>query len=106
MYSAAAIALRRCTATKADGSPCRAWAVWDDDRQLCVCHAGRHHRGSPLLTQRSWYQPKAARYEPCCCAAYQWLHRPGGGKCRWPEAPTSPSPIRAGTHRAYRRRPR
>ncbi|MGH7179425.1 MAG: hypothetical protein ACREJC_18760, partial [Tepidisphaeraceae bacterium] len=23
----------------------------------------------------------------CRCTAYPWPHRPGGGLCRWPEAP-------------------
>jgi len=45
MYSREAVARRRCTAKRRDGKPCRGWAVWDDRRQLCVNHAGRHHRG-------------------------------------------------------------
>ena len=86
MYSAEAVARRRCRGTRADGEPCRAWAVWDDPRQLCMAHAGRHHRG-PLNFRRSWRPEKPTMYEPCRCGAYQWPHRPGGGLCRWPEEP-------------------
>jgi len=34
-------ASRRCTATKADGSPCRAWATRGSDPPLCGAHLGR-----------------------------------------------------------------
>jgi len=34
----------------------------------------------PKLSQR-------ARYPLCTCEAYSFPHRPGGGLCRWPEAP-------------------
>jgi hypothetical protein len=80
-YGPEAKALRRCTATRADGEPCRAWAVWDDSHQLCVAHAGRHHRGPlPPVTWRS----RPTRYVACTCPAYQWPHRPGSGLCEWP----------------------
>jgi len=82
MYGREAVARRRCRATKADCSPCRAWALWDDPGQRCVSHAGRHHVG-PMSRQ---YGPDTrARYVPCQCAAYAWPHRPGGGRCRWPD---------------------
>lgn len=32
---------RHCGATKADGSPCRAWAMRGSDPPLCAVHAGR-----------------------------------------------------------------
>jgi len=83
-YSARAIARRRCLGLTKAGKPCRAWALWDDPRQLCVNHAGRHHRGKmgnkPKPSQR-------ARYPLCTCEAYSFPHRPGGGLCRYPEAP-------------------
>lgn len=34
-YSAQARAMRRCTGTRKDGEPCRAWACWDDPLQRC-----------------------------------------------------------------------
>jgi hypothetical protein len=96
-YSAQAAARRRCMATRADGEPCRAWALWDDPEQRCVMHAGRGHRG-PLAPG---FAPSVhARYRPCRCVAYNWPHRPGGGLCRWPEEPRYRSTIPAGT-RAY-----
>jgi hypothetical protein len=83
-YSKVARELRECLGTRKNGEPCRAWAVWDDPRQLCVAHAGRHHTGPmPRVLSRT----KPAKYKPCCCPAYNWLHRPGGGLCRWPDVP-------------------
>jgi hypothetical protein len=32
---------RRCTATKADGSACRAWAIRGSDPPRCAAHSGR-----------------------------------------------------------------
>ncbi len=96
-YGEAARTRRRCTATRQDGEPCRAWALWDDPRQLCVQHAGRGHRGQ-LDPERPWCEPVQARYAPCECAAYAWPHRPGGGLCRWPDPPLYQSPTPAGTH--------
>ena len=107
MYNPEAVAERLCTAKKADGCPCRAWAVWGDSRQLCASH-GRHHRGklrkrdfAELLDERS----KKTRYIPCHCAAYKWPHRPGGGLCRWPLPPAGVFSTPAGTHSQTRLRP-
>ena len=42
----------RCTATNANGRPCRAWAVRDTDPPLCSAHAGRNiGAGAPLGNQ-------------------------------------------------------
>ena len=91
MYSLRAMQVRRCQATKADGSRCHAWAVWGAWPSLCVKHGGR----SP-------YPPKiggcTTRYQPCHCEAYNWPHRPGGGLCRWPDDPHYRWPKPAGTH--------
>jgi len=95
MYMVAAAARRRCTGRRKDGGPCRAWAVWDDPRQQCVAHAGRHHR-SPLLPGRREGRP--ARYIPCARAAYTYPPRPGGGLFRWPDAPIYRRTTPAGTH--------
>lgn len=92
-YSEKARELRRCTQPKADGSPCRAWAVWGDVRQLCAPH-GRHHRGR----MRGRRSDERTHFEPCVCAAYKWPHRPGGGVCRWPDPPLLICRTPAGTH--------
>ena len=100
-YNRAAIKLRRCTATKADGSPCQAWAVWGDPQQRCASHVGRQRR-RPTGKAR----PKQkTRYMPCRCPAYAWPHRPGGGLCRWPLPPEFVSTTPAGTHSRSRLRP-
>lgn len=97
MYSAEAVALRRCLGTRKDGEPCRGWALWDGPRQFCMAHAGRHHTGPlPSPWQREPECP--TMYEPCRCAAYNWPHRPGGGLCCWPEEPVYRLTTPAGTH--------
>ena len=92
-YSARAVALRRCLGTTKAGRPCRAWAVWDDPRQLCVQHAGRGHTG-PMQNHRRWQR---ARYVPCTCVAYSFPHRPSAGLCRWPDPPLLRLTTPAGT---------
>lgn len=119
-YNEKAKARRRCTGTTAAGKPCRAWAVWDDDRQLCNVHAGRHYRAEPPPDDMSleqiiaheerraaaWLErllnPPPTNYTPCNCAAYNWPHRPGGGLCSWPDPPEAASAIPTGTHRQDR----
>jgi hypothetical protein len=112
MYGPEAQRRRRCTDTRQDGQPCRAWALWDDSDQLCVNHAGRGHRG-PMPWPPAWSTRVRGRanYEPCVCIAYQWPHRPGGGLCEWPNLPrwrcTSPAGTRSWAHESRRnRRPR
>lgn len=99
-YTSEAAKLRRCTATRADGQPCRAWAAWDDAQQRCNVHAGRHFRG-PATTSPWWRAMLAGnlglagrlergyrtRAVACRCEVYPWPHRPGGGDCRWPQQP-------------------
>lgn len=95
-YSKKAKALRRCTATRKDGKPCRAYALWDDLRQLCVQHVGRGHKGAQRVwsethhryVQRHMLNTDAhAKYKPCTCIAYPFPHRPGGGICQYPDEP-------------------
>jgi hypothetical protein len=87
-YTEAARERRRCTGTRKDGKRCGAWAVWDDPRQLCMSHAGRHHRGRMASTDGGPYAlHRRTNYPNCKCHAYQWPHRPGGGLCRWPDPP-------------------
>ncbi len=95
-YSERAKALRRCKAHKRDGTPCRAWACWNDPLQRCMAHAGRHHRGS--MRDKAPYWPRGPKYKPCRCAAYEWPHRPAHGLCRWPDPPIYRCTTPAGTH--------
>src|SRR5215207_11736654 len=87
-YSPYAEELRRCRATKRDGTPCQAWAVWGEPDGLCVTHSPRHKTGpgSGDGSTRGLRVPKRKRtaYPPCTCLAYEWPHRPGGGICEWP----------------------
>jgi hypothetical protein len=84
MYSEKAKQRRRCTGRRKDGQPCGCWAVWGDARQLCVNHAGRHHRG-PLSKAKHQYSGRPS--VTCRCQAYGFPHRPGAGLCRWPDPP-------------------
>jgi hypothetical protein len=93
MYSAAAIRLRRCVATRRDGTPCRAWACWDDPQQRCVFHA-RNRAARPTMTARNGLRRhQHARHPLCRCGGYARPHRPGGGsRCTWPNVPVATSP--------------
>lgn len=99
MYSEKARESRRCTGTTKDGSPCRAYALWDGT--LCVVHA----RPGPRGPQRGPWEPEPRRKSgPVChCAAYAWPHRPGGGLCCWPDEPEYQLTTPAGTHSLWRR---
>ncbi len=88
-YSETTRERRRCTAPRADGAPCKAYAAWGDPLQRCGGHGGRS-TGRPS----------------CRCAAYNWPHRPGGGLCRWPNEPEYRLTTPAGTHGPERNRRR
>jgi hypothetical protein len=113
MYGFVAAVRRSCTGTRRDGEPCRAWAMWDPSAEgRCVIHAGRGHHGQQCVwnEQLQHYMPRwfgrdyHARYTPCTCAAYAWPHRPGGGLCRWPNAPAKTCPTPANTRNTYGKR--
>jgi hypothetical protein len=89
MYTERARALRRCKATRKDGTPCQRWACWDDPQGRCAAHGGRI--AGPHLLERT-------HYPPCRCVAYAWPHRPGSGLCRWPDPPEYRLNMREGTH--------
>ena len=88
MYTVRAREQRLCRGTRGDGAPCRQYAMWDDALQRCNAHAGRT-RGRQLLYaerfERIMQHTGRARYIPCTCGAYDWPHRPGGGRCCWPD---------------------
>jgi hypothetical protein len=90
-YSERAKALRRCKATRRDGQPCRAWALWNGE--FCSAHTYKRRR---VLSRG--YREWPTRNPPCTCEAYAWPHRPGSGYCRWPDAPIRRNTIPAGTH--------
>lgn len=98
-YSEKAKALRRCTATRQDGQPCKAYARWGT--QLCAAHTFKKRKPGNPNDKRRYYGYKA-NYEPCTCLAYAWPHKPGGGFCRWPDEPRFLSTIPASTHSMYR----
>lgn len=90
-YSEAARELRRCKGTRADGHPCKAWAVWGG--ALCAAHL--HKTRGPGGPEPWLHVPSKAR---CDCAAYPFPHRPAAGLCRWPEPPRRKWDKPAGTH--------
>lgn len=95
MYSEQARELRRCKATCKNGQPCRAWARWGTD--LCAVHT--FQKRGPARG----YTPHQNTRAKCTCPAYAWPHRPGGGLCRWPDAPAQRSQTPAGTPALWRR---
>jgi hypothetical protein len=94
-YSAKAKELRRCKATRRDGQPCQAWAIWGTQR--CAGPTYKRRRKSNGV-YREWTTNAPA----CSCVAYAWPHRPGSGLCNWPDPPKWRSTIPAGTHSFYR----
>ncbi len=89
MYSSRALESRRCTGTRKDGRPCRAYACWGDVKQRCPAHGGRRRIATG-----------SDRPPNCTCSAYDWPHRPGGGLCLWPDPPRQRSSTRRGTRSA------
>lgn len=87
MYTPDAAARRRCTATRCDGEPCKAWALWADPFQRCVRHA-RGGRGKQLTNrERIALNQEKTKYTPCTCETYPFPHRPCAGWCNWPNPP-------------------
>ena len=95
-YSERAKELRRCKATRKDGQPCQAYAIWGTEH--CAGHTYKTRR-----TLARGYREWPTNAPACTCRAYAWPHRPGGGLCNWPDAPTYRSTIEAGTHSYLRR---
>jgi hypothetical protein len=77
---------RSCRARRKDGEWCDGWALWDSEEQVCLVHAGRHHRGP--ISGRGWTHVYS-QAPPCRCA---------GGYCRWPDPPIYRVMTPAGTH--------
>lgn len=96
---------RKCTATRADGKRCQAWAVWNADEQKCSSHLYSQRRTSTeMLTNPPPKRRRAAA--TCTCPAYNWPHRQGRGLCRHPDHPLSTCPTPAGKRRQRRSRSR
>jgi hypothetical protein len=101
-YSEKAKEMRRCKATRKDGQPCQAWALWGGT--FCAGHTYKKRGGRTPEKYR--YTGIPTKAPPCRCVAYNWPHRPGSGLCRWPDPPIYRSTIPAGTHswmRGYKR---
>lgn len=97
MYTAKARELRRCQATRKDGTRCRGWAVWGDELGRCTRHGGyiadRHIVGKTHATV-------------CRCEAWNFPHRPGSGPCRWPDPPLQYMLVRKARDREARKEKR
>lgn len=86
---------RQCTATKSNGEPCKAWALWNCPEQLCAAHY--YSTRGPELTPDVRTRRDRQRNRPTCdCEAYPFPHRPNNGLCRWPEDPIKTHPLSAG----------
>lgn len=95
---------RRCTQIKADGQPCKAWAVWHLDEQRCIKHLSPSARVAYEAAQQG--QPRKTPRPTCACAAYPFPHRPGNALCIAPQKPLMVHPLPAGQRRAGRQRRR
>ena len=69
--------------------------------RLCAAHGGRT-RGPD---RRRGERCECATRPRCGCEAYAYPHRPGGGLCRWPDAPAYRS-TRPADYRVFRLRRR
>ena len=85
MYTEKALAIRRCKAIKADGTPCKSFAVWGKENQLCASHQPSKKIHKPRNPNRKNGGFMKNNRPPCACKAYPYPHRPGGGKCQWPD---------------------
>lgn len=72
---------RRCTATRADGAPCRGWSVWKSPVQLCATHLHPKRRKQSEMTDEIRAEHQRRNAPVCHCAAYDWPHREGNGLC-------------------------
>lgn len=90
-YSTLAASRRRCRGLRRDGTPCRAWALWNDPGQRCRMHStkrGQNRTYRRLMAATVGHDLADALGRPVRrCLAYRWPHRPGSGLCRWPEEP-------------------
>lgn len=89
--------LRRCKATKQDGLPCQAWAVWGAKEQMCSSHLYPTRRKNDEITEETRNTKPRRRGPTCNCRAYDWPHRPGNGLCRWPDDPIKTCPTPGGS---------
>lgn len=95
---------RRCTETRADGKPCKAWAVWDAAEQKCFKHLSPEARAAHEAANQD--KPRKTPRPTCDCEAYPFPHRPGNGYCVAPQPPLQIHPLPAGKRRTGRMRRR
>jgi hypothetical protein len=67
--------------------------VLGDPRGRCIRHGGAETAKIP----------KKERFPACCCEAYQFPHRHGGGLCLYPNAPVKKHHTPQGKRRYYKR---
>lgn len=72
------------------------------ERERLACEQRRRERHARRVAKGTAAKPRPT----CRCPAYFWPHRPGGGDCRWPDAPHTISEAKASNHAntAVRRR--
>src|SRR5262245_30668820 len=97
---------RRCLATRKDGLPCAAWAVWGSPEQLCAAHLHPTRRKQREMTS-AIRKEQARRHSPVCdCGAYDWPHREYSSPCRGPDGPLYVHPTPAGHRQPGKKRRR
>lgn len=87
---------RRCVERRADGKPCRAWAMWDSPDQRCSSHTYKTRRRDDEMSDEIRREQNRRNAPTCRCLAYSFPHRAGNGLCRHPDEPLESWPTPAG----------
>lgn len=87
--------VRGCQSTTKTGQPCKAWAVWEAEQQLCAAHLYQT-RGKELTPEEREARARRRRRPRCDCPAYPFPHRLNTGHCCAPEEPHTQHPLQAG----------
>src|SRR3712207_8888038 len=67
-YSEAAVARRRWTATRKDGTSCRAWALWDDPAQRSEEHTSELQSRQYLVCRLLLVKKSSVPLHPLNCS--------------------------------------
>jgi hypothetical protein len=97
---------RRCLATRRDGKPCAAWAVWNASEQLCAVHLHPTRRKQREMTPAIRKEQRPRHSPVCDCPAYDWPHREYNGLCCGPDGPSGIWPTPAGQRQPGKKRRR
>lgn len=87
---------RRCVERRADGKPCRAWAMWDSPDQRCSSHTYKTRRRDNEMSDEIRREQNRRHAPTCDCPAYAWPHRASAGFCRFPDEPLRSWPTESG----------